>query len=198
LVWWIAALLRVARFPYVSVPVLSSHPFADIPAAKEKVRLRPMEVTPRIMRPTEETPTTSDSALEWVKDRWVPAGRLLYSHRAFRSAFQAFDSATLDSKRSSSLLALWGALEQLFGSGRYRIASFIAAYLSPPGDERLATYRRVLQLYDARSAAAHTADNAEERPLLETYVLMRNALVKIVGEGRVPAQGDLEGLLFGG
>jgi hypothetical protein len=198
-VWWIAALLRMARFPYLTVPVLSSHPFAEITESEANVRLRPMEVTPRIMGPGKEVSTMIESELlEWIRDRWIPVGRLLYSHRKFRSVFQAFDAATIEGKRSSSLLALWGGLEQLFGSGRYRIASLIAAYLAPPGEERLATYRRVLKLYDARSAAAHTANKADVGPLLETYVLMRNALVKIVDEGRVPAQDDLEGRLFKG
>ena len=58
-------------------------------------------------------------------------------------------------------------------------------------------YRRVMKLYDARSAAAHTANEVELGSLMEPYVLMRNALVQMVDKGRVPTQGDLEDLLFG-
>lgn len=196
-VWWIAALLRVARFPYLSVPVLATHPFTAIPDSEEKVCLHPMEVRPRIMSPTEKTTTTIDrETLEWLRDRWISAGKLLYSHGTFRSAFQAFDSATIEGKRSSSLLSLWGGLEQLFGSGRFRIASSIAAYLVPLGEDRLTTYRRVLKLYDERSSAAHTANEAKIEPFMETYVLMRNALIQIVNEGHVPTRADLESLLF--
>lgn len=197
-VWWLAALLRIAQAPNLSVPILSSHPFADVPGTKEEVRLRSIEVTPRILRRAAGEITTIDGeTLEWVRGRWGPAGRLLHSHGAFGSAFRAFDAATVAGKTSSSLLTLWGALEQLFGFGRYRVASAIAAYLEPPGQERLATYRHVLKLYDARSAAAHTARDAEMEPLIATYGLMRDALVRMVDEGRVPTQADLEELLFG-
>lgn len=159
-----------------------------------------MEVTPRILKPpAKESSTTIDSeTLEWVRDRWPPAGRLLYSHQSFRSAFWAFDAATVAGKTSSSLLGIWGGLEQLFGYGRYRVASSLAAYLQPPGEERLTTYRQILKLYDARSAAAHTASDAGFDPLISTYVLMRNALVQMVGDGRVPTQSDLETKLFCG
>lgn len=196
--WWIAALLRAARFPYLSVPVLSNYPFADIPETEGNVRLRSMETKPRILRPAEEaSPTVNSEILEWIRERWVSAGRLLYSDKKFKLAFQAFDSATVERDRASSLLAVWGALEQLFGSGRYRIASFIAAYLDPPGEKRLATYRQVLRLYDKRSAAAHTANEADIESLIEVYVLMRNALIKMVDEEKVPTQQAIESLLFG-
>jgi hypothetical protein len=198
-IWWIAALLRAFRFPYLSVPVLSNHPFGAVPETEGKVHLRPLEITPRILGPADDTTTTIDrEMLEWLRDRWASAGRLLYSHGTFRSVFQVLDSATIEREISSSLLALWGGLEQLFGSGRFRIASSIAAYLASPGEERLAKYKQVLKLYDARSVAAHTANEADIEPLIETYVLMRNALIQIVDEGRVPTQGDLESLLFGG
>jgi len=158
-----------------------------------------METKPRILGSTEgASPAINSEILEWIRDRWDTVGRLLFSDKKFKLAFQAFGSATVERDRASSLLAIWGALEQLFGSGRYRIASFIAAYLDPPGEGRLATYRRVLKLYDKRSAAAHTANEAEAGPLLEAYVLMRNALIKMVDEKKVPTQGNLESLLFEG
>lgn len=196
--WWIAALLRAAGFPYLSIPVWSNYPFADIPEAEGNVHLLPMETKSRILRPVAEGSSAMNSEiLEWVREHWDAVGRLLYSDKKFKVAFQAFDSATVERDRASSLLAVWGALEQLFGSGRYRIASFIAAYLCPPGEERLATYRQVQKLYDPRSAAAHSANQAKVGPLIEAYVLMRNALIKIVDEEKVPTQQDIESLLFG-
>lgn len=198
-VWWIAALLRAARYPYLSVPVLSDHPFSSVPTlGSREARLRPHEVRPRIMRPGVQADTHLDeNLLEWLRDRWITAGRLIFSHGKLRSAFQAFDSATVEGKTSSALLSIWGGLEQIFGYGRLRLASFISAYLAPPGDERLALYKKVGKLYDARSAVAHTAGTVENEPLLESYVLMRNALIRMVDEGGVPTQSDLEALLFG-
>ena len=101
---------------------------------------------------------------------------------------------------SQSVLTIWGALEQLFapsaGELRHRVAANIAAYLVPRGPERLATYKHVLKLYNARSAAAHTAKDLDRGVMLESWVILRNALVKIITEQRVPSQTDFEHLLY--
>src|SRR5690606_1323181 len=42
-IWWISALLRLARFPYLSVPVISNQSFRDIPNSNEEPTLTPFE-----------------------------------------------------------------------------------------------------------------------------------------------------------
>ena len=95
---------------------------------------------------------------------------------------------------------VWGALEQLFAPSkaelRYRVSSNIAAYLNPPGEKRLEAYREILDLYNHRSTAAHTAKDVDQSAFLSSYVLMRNALVRMVDEQHVPDQKELERAIF--
>lgn len=201
-IWWIAALLRLARYPYLAVPVISDQPFRQIPESDVQPSLVPFETEGRLFGPHAESDNTLDAEqLAWVSARWLEAGHLLNSNPKFYSAFKAFDSATVRGRASASMLALWGGLEQLFapsaGELRFRVAAMLASYLEQAGATRLELYKQLLKLYNERSVAAHTAKDVEMEPLIGTYIIMRNALVRMVDEGRVPAQSDLESLLFG-
>lgn len=200
-IWWIAALLRLARYPYLSVPVITDYSFRDIPNIKEEPTLTPFETEGRIFGATDGADCTlSVDDLTWVADKWNSAGRLLNSNPKFYGALKAFDSATVRARASAAMLALWGGIEQLFspnpGELRFRVATLVASYLEPPGASRLELYKQVLKLYSERSLAAHTTKEVETGPLLQTYVLMRNMLVRMIDEERVPTQTDLESLLF--
>jgi len=201
LVWLIAALIRVGYAPYAIVPVVADRPFAEIPTSKSEPDLRPLEIRSRIFRATERSlARLGETELGWVRRVWPSTARLMAANGKFASAFRAFDSGTITGKTSAMLLALWAAIEQIFapspGELRFRVASALASYLEPPGSERLALYRRILKLYDQRSLAAHTAKDVDKSALIETYVLARNALVKMIDEGRIPTKEDLEELVF--
>ncbi len=201
-IWWIAALFRLAQYPFLMVPVVSDHPFDEAAGTDVEPLLQPFETTHRITRPPDELrPCLDEETLEWVRDKWYDSGMLAGSNENFYEVMKAFDSATVYGKASSSLLALWGALEQLFSPSRrelrYRVASLLAAYLEPAGKARLDLYKRILKLYDERSNAAHTAHDVGMHALTEPWVLARNALVRIVDENRIPTQEDLENRLFG-
>ncbi len=56
----------------------------------------------------------------------------------------------------------------------------------------------MMALYNVRSAAAHTATHVELNALVESYVTMRNALMKMVNGRRIPTQEDFERLIFSG
>jgi hypothetical protein len=98
------------------------------------------------------------------------------------------------------VLTIWGALEQLFaptsGELRHRVAANISAYLEPREPQRLATYKRVMKLYNARSAAAHTTKEVDRSVMVESWVILRNALVKMISGHQVPSQADFEHLLY--
>ena len=202
LIWWIAALLRIGQVPQLTVPVRSNYPFESAKDGPGELSLEPMEVTPRIFRAAPDTPQsiTADT-LDWLKRKWEPAGQLLANNPRFYTALKAFDGATIEGKSSSAMLALWGGLEQLFapsaGELRFRVSALIAAYLEQPGAARLECYKRILKLYNERSQAAHTAADVTTGPLIESYVLMRNVLVKMIDECNVPTQSSLEDQLFG-
>jgi hypothetical protein len=200
-IWWIAALLRIASVPFLTVPAISNQSFETARESKLEPVIEPFETEPRIMASSENSgPDIPFDTLDWVKDKWLEGGKLLNSNPVFYSALKAFDTATVRGKTSSSLLALWGGLEQIFspspGELRYRVSSLLASYLEPPGESRLELYKKILKLYNDRSTAAHTAKEIEPGPLVETYVLMRNALVRIIDENSIPTQQDLEARLF--
>jgi hypothetical protein len=200
-IWLFAALVRLARCPYLMVPVISSHSFATIRESKEEPVLEPLETESRLFAPTEQSNSVIDSELlSWIS-RVLPTTTDLMSRDArFDSAFRAFDLCTIRGRTSSSLLMVWGALEQLFAPSaaelRYRVSSNIAAYLNPPGEERLTAFRKILNLYNHRSSAAHTAKDIEQAALIESYVLMRNALVQMIENRQVPSQKELEEAIF--
>jgi hypothetical protein len=201
IVWLIAALLRALQWPFLTVPMLSDHPFNIIPKIDEEPTLEPFETEHRIFQSVDPaTPTLGVSALKYVKEKLIPVARLMHSNGKFYTALKAFDSATVTGRSSSSMLALWGAIEQLFAPSRaelrFRVASLLASYLERDGRKRLDLYREILKLYDVRSIAAHTAQEVDSDPIVRTYVLMRNALARMIDEVAVPSQDELEDLLF--
>lgn len=201
IIWWIAALLRLRRFPYISVPVISNYSFCEIVHLNQEPTLKPFETEPRLFCPPDNGNCLLDAELlTWLKDTWIPAGHLLSKNQNLYSAFKAFDLAQIRGRTSASMLALWGGIEQLFapssGELRFRVAALLASYLEPPGNARLDCYKLILKLYNERSTAAHTAKPVEVNHLVQTYVIMRNVLVRMINDNHVPTQKDLEALLF--
>jgi len=200
-IWWIAALLRLARYPFLIVPVIANQPFSQAASSEDEPLLRPFEIETRVLRATEPEGRKLDPVdLDWVKREWSAGARLMQRNPKFRSAIRALDVCTVQGRTSSSLLAVWGGLEQLFlpsqAELRFRVSSHIAAYLEPPGPKRLALYKTMLELYKKRSKAAHTADEIDPGALIQSYVVLRNALVKMIDTDSVPTQAELETLLF--
>jgi hypothetical protein len=200
-IWLIAALLRVSKYPYLMVPVISTHSFGAVAQSTEEPNLEPFETVPRIMRAPEENPPVLDAdSLGWLYDVWPNTAELIRKNEQFHTAFRAFDQSTLRGRTSSSLLMVWGALEQLFAPStaelRYRVSSNIASYLNPPGEQRLKAYREILKLYSDRSTAAHTAKIIDQSALIQSFVLMRNSLVQMIDRNHVPTQTELEEMIF--
>ena len=138
--------------------------------------------------------------LTWVKENWEKTAILLKTQPKFYSAYKAFDDSSIYGKVSSSLLALWGAIEQLFspntGELKYRVSANLAAYLCDRGEKRLALFKELSLLYNHRSTAAHTSKESDHSPLINSYIHLRNAIIKIIDAGKLPSQEDLEGLIF--
>jgi hypothetical protein len=125
-VWWIAALLRIAGYPYLAVPVLSNQPFSEASTRQDEPDLRPFEIVRRILRAGgEEIGRLESKELDWVKKKWQAGAEMLQRHPAFFSAIRAFDFCTIEGKRSPSLLSVWTGLEQLFSPSS---ESFAFAY----------------------------------------------------------------------
>jgi hypothetical protein len=202
-IWLIAALLRLAEYAYLMVPVISDVPFEAAAASKQEPLLQPFETEPRILRAGgDEVSRIKDDKLSWVKSVWPRTAELLRTRPTLNTALRAADVCTVRGRPASSLLTAWGALEELFAPSRtelrFRVSAHIAAYLEPVGSIRLEMFRRVAALYNSRSKAAHTAQDVEVATLVQSYVILRNALVRMIDEGAVPTQADLEKRLFCG
>jgi hypothetical protein len=133
---------------------------------------------------------------------WPRTAELMRTCPPLNMALRAADACTVRGRPASALLTAWGALEELFAPSRaelrFRVSAHIAAYLEPVGPKRLELFKTVADLYNARSKAAHTAQDAELGALVQSFVILRNALVRMVDEGAVPTQADLEKRLFCG
>jgi hypothetical protein len=202
-IWLIAALLRLAKYAYLMVPVVSDTPFDAAATAKEDTLLCPFETVPRILRATaEELPHLEKEDLVWVKSVWPRTAELMRTSSALSMALRAADACTVSGRPASALLMAWGALEELFSPSRselrFRVSAYIAAYLEPVGAKRLELFKAVTKLYDARSKAAHTAQDTEVAALVQSVVILRNALIQMIDEGKVPTQAEFEKRLFCG
>ncbi|MDE0921523.1 hypothetical protein [Aurantimonas coralicida] len=202
-VWLIAALLRLANYPHLVVPILSDVAFDAAATSKQEPALQPFETEPRIFRSgnDEITPLKAEDLL-WVKSVWARTAELIRTCPPFNMALRAADVCSVRGRSASALITAWGALEELFAPSRaelrFRVSANIAAYLEPVGVKRLELFKTVSDLYNARSKAAHTAREVEVDALVQSFVLLRNALVRMIAEGIVPTQMDLEKRLFCG
>jgi hypothetical protein len=202
-VWWFAALLRLRGAPHIRVPVVSNMSFSQ--AARTKgAAFWPVESesarTRFVLEPDVQN-TIGAEALEWVKRHWFKGGCLMNKSREFNLAFQAFDQSSFARDPGLALLLLWSALEGLFSPARselrFRVSAYIATFLEPPGSNRLALQSDVAKLYDARSAAAHGRSENAERPLTESYALLKRVLLRLIENDHVPTIDEINAELFG-
>lgn len=200
-IWWIVALLRLKASTTISVPVVSSDPFSNIPKIKHEPHLGTME-TPRLPLRAEPTQNqlVGSTALEWIKHHWEKGSTLL-SNEHFLTAFSAIDSSIWNSSPALGLVSLWGGLERLFGAPTqelsFRLSANIAAYLESPGAKRYELFRHVKGLYDHRSRAAHGETAHDIAPFQDTHTIARRVVLKIIETHHVPGKKELEALLFG-
>ena len=198
---WIVALLRLDYAPYLLAPVTIDMPFSEAAQSEVAPTITPLEVQDRnFYRSDERSQEIALDELDWLKATWHSSAELAQTNSQLLTAVLACDSCRVRSRASQSMLTIWGALEQLFapssGELRHRVAANIAAYLEPRGPQRLATYKQVMKLYNARSAAAHTTKDVDRGVMVECWVILRNALIKMISEHHVPSQSDFEHLLY--
>ena len=201
-VWWFAALLRLHATPLVSVPVIASEPFSKALEIEHDIQFWPIEAEPRrLVLERDPSATISEPALRWIRDHWRGGGLLMHESDEFNLLMQALDQSLFARSVELALLSLWGALEAVFSPGRnelrFRVTALIATFLEPPGQERRALQRRLVKLYDSRSAAAHGRAESLLEPLLDTYSIIKRVVTKIIEQNRVPSPRQLEGELFG-
>lgn len=86
----------MARFPYLSIPVISNYSFSEISQTDREPSLTPFETEGRIFGPADGVGSGLDSEnLEWVRDKWVTGEKLLNQDPKFYSVLKAFDCSIL-------------------------------------------------------------------------------------------------------
>jgi hypothetical protein len=167
-IWWLAALMRLRGTPRLRAPIISNTSFAN--ALRSSSSSWPVESESErttLVLEPGAGESIAKTDLEWVGVHWVRAGNLMKKSSEFNLAFQAFDQ------------------------------SAFATFIEAPGEGRALLHRRIVKLYDARSAAVHGRREVATQPLIETYALLKRALIKIIDRNVVPSISDIESALFG-
>ncbi len=79
-VWWFAALVRLIGNPHAVVPVIASHPFAEMATMEGEPNIRTMEVYRRRLKLENPTCQLSINSLGWIKDNWRSGMDLMYEY----------------------------------------------------------------------------------------------------------------------
>jgi len=199
----VVALLRLWASPSIIVPVISNISFSDAARVPDsECHLVPMEIEPRYFRlAAPEGEGINEPRVQWVKENWPAAADLVTKHAELRLAVDVVDGGQFIRNPALALVSLWGALEALFSPAkvelRFRVAALIASYLREAGPERRDLYKTVLRLYNDRSAAAHGQPKGNPVGLLQTFEVLRQAILKMISDRHVPSREELEARLFG-
>lgn len=200
--WCIVALIRLRNGVGITIPAMTTLPFAEVNVAGNDVEIWPLEFEPRILAVQDDAPDRiTELDLAWVRNHWPSTCTLASKYNEFNLALQALDQCVFLRHAPLALLSVWAALESLFSGGRdelrYRISAGMASFLEPPGLGRLSLQKEIAKLYDSRSDAAHGRIEEAHEPLKKTYALARRALTKVIEDKHVPTRAELDAKLFG-
>lgn len=160
-VWWIVALLRLKATSAVFVPVISSERFSAIPAIQQEPELWPIEIhTHRLMTERAPNQRVDVAELEWLRLHWQRASALL-ANENFNIAFQAVDLSIWGYNPALALVAVWGALEQLFSSSNqelsFRVSGLTSLPISKVREESVTRSSNRSRTYMTDARRPHTA-----------------------------------------
>lgn len=195
-------LLRLGVNPAGVAPLMASHSLQEFPTLKSGTprKLMPLEVRRRYFALVAQGSLNAANA-KWLGECWRVVHRLSKESAGFDLAMAAMDAGQFEKNTSFTLVALWGALEALFAGDRnelkFRVSSNIAAYLMEYESDRGIYQKEVARIYDKRSAAVHGVPKHDNDDVLNTFTVMRAALMRMIETGKVPTREDLEKRLFG-
>lgn len=195
--WWILSLLRLKCSSFLIGPVISNCSFSRIGELNLDTNFLTVEFNNDHL-PIEEqvNKVITQQELEWVKDKWLSAGKLFRNNITFSDAYRAADRSLHEKNPSNTLVIIWGALERIFADFnqelRYRVSLNIATYLERAGDKRLQLFKKAQKLYNSRSKTAHGRPGDGYQEFKESYMLLRSSLLKMIDENIVPTITDIE------
>lgn len=199
----IVALMRLSTTPTIILPVMSNISFTLAENAPDnETCFLPFEVERKYFSiDTSAGKLITEKWLEWVKKHWVKAEKLIDKHIELKFALDALDRGQFINNKALTIVSLWAGLESLFSPStaelRFRNSALIASYLHEPGMERQKLYKKIMKLYNARSSAAHGQPKFDQDELLQTFVLLKDVIRKMITDNHVPSKEELEDNLFG-
>lgn len=198
--WWIVSLIRRRGYHFARVPAIAHQPFSAFRQSSSGSPITPVEILPPQAISNRTLTNLTYADLNWVKETWIKGARLMDENSKFYAAYRLIDYAGFLQYKPMILLTLWGALEQLFSPAnqelRFRISTYIAAFLEPPGPSRLRLYEQLFRQYDMRSKVAHGEMPKVDEDLELMACITQRALDKVFSLGHVPTKGEIERLLF--
>ncbi len=149
---------------------------------------------PRLLRPQppEEHAPLSPEHLDWVASHWSASFQALSERVSFSNAMIAAVRAPWADTEAYAQMMVWSGLEALFSPGdrgelTHQLAASLAAFLKPPGDDRLAIYQEVRRLYVERSKAVHGQKMKQGSDALQrSHELLCRALLRCIEERDTP------------
>lgn len=138
---------------------------------------------------------------EWVRRRFETFNGLAATSPAFRYGLEAAADWRFQTDRRAAVARLWSGVEALFGVKSelvFRLSLLVASLLEARGELRESRYKVVKKLYDQRSKAVHgteMSDQALDDAMSDSYILLRDLLLRIAERGEMLSERDLERLL---
>ena len=169
----VMALLRLHASPHFALPVIANVPIEEAAAHSKKHHFLAVEPLPPFFSvSTEVRKTLSRDHFKWTTRFLQNAIELNRDHAEFAFALSALDSWETIRSGPLALVFIWAALENIFSPDkaqelRFRVSTLIASYLEKPGQKRSQKFREVLELYNARSKAAHGSAKHEPSHTLQ-------------------------------
>lgn len=199
----ICALLRLRRPCQAYPSIVSNIPFNGLRTTKGKMSIAYYyhgKIHLHLLDPTKSVNSLSIDDLKWSLTNLSALNKLKGSSKGFKIAFDAFEMAEMEKSTEMSLLRMWSGLEGLLGPINneisFRISVYFASLLAPRGEERHAIYRKIKNLYVARSKVAHGSGEHDYKNTVETYALIKNVLLKIIENGHVPKTDECDRILL--
>lgn len=199
--WAIVFSLRLWVTPNTTLAAYSRAPLtASSQTANDEIWMSAVEVETRRF-PLFVRGSLGPAEAQWVANRWPVILKLVKESSEFSLAADALSISAFVQRPALMLVALWAALEALFspstGELRFRVSALISAYLEPPGESRSKRAKEVMKLYDKRSEAAHGKSTSDMDPVMDTFILLSQVVMKMLDEGHVPKKDELQKRLFG-
>ena len=202
LAWWVISLLRVRTQVEFLVPAATNYSWSVIAGLSPNTcNAQFIEDIPTATK-LDESYSVSKEDLIWVSDNLILFSRMLEIQN-FRLAVECLTTHQHQTSNRMMIAMLWSGIESLFtihAELTFRLSTFIAALLEPPGARRRDLYARVKKLYAVRSKAVHGAKLTKqqiEEHVIEVRSLLSRLLCLMVEKGHVFTEQQVEDLLFG-